>query len=312
MNSLLNNICLFEILHDWSIISVSGTDSKQYLHNQTTVNVCDLKNNFHILCANCNPNGRVQGILRLFLHQDKYFYIQRSCIVESQIQNFKKYAIFSDVCFQNLNDYVFIGLMGCNIKKKLSFIFSELPDSTQSMKYIKNFFILFFIDPVERFLLIIKKKQLNKMIEIFLKNNFLQVSSYWLFLDLQAGFPILENNMINNFFPNEMNLNIFHGIDFQKGCYCGQEVISKLYHKNINNKNMYHLIGTTSFEAINKLPMIEMYSKKQWKKVGKILCFLHIQDNIFFIQCILKNKNIVNNFRLSTDYNSNFFITNNL
>jgi folate-binding protein YgfZ len=37
--------------------------------------------------------------------------------------------------------------------------------------------------------------------------------------------------MYGNAFPHETNMDHLHGIDFEKGCYVGQEVVSRMQHR---------------------------------------------------------------------------------
>jgi tRNA-modifying protein YgfZ len=43
----------------------------------------------------------------------------------------------------------------------------------------------------------------------------------------EAGFDYLPSDV----FPHELNMDQLHGIDFRKGCYVGQEVVSRMQHR---------------------------------------------------------------------------------
>jgi len=46
-------------------------------------------------------------------------------------------------------------------------------------------------------------------------------------------------------FPHEANMDLFNGIDFRKGCYVGQEVVSRMKHRGTTRKRVirYHTEG---------------------------------------------------------------------
>ncbi len=46
----------------------------------------------------------------------------------------------------------------------------------------------------------------------------------------------------NDTFPHEANMDILHGIDFKKGCYVGQEVVSRVQHRGLARKR---IVGVT-------------------------------------------------------------------
>ena len=39
-------------------------------------------------------------------------------------------------------------------------------------------------------------------------------------------------------FPHEANLDLLHGVDFEKGCYVGQEVVSRMKHRGVARKRI--------------------------------------------------------------------------
>ena len=41
-------------------------------------------------------------------------------------------------------------------------------------------------------------------------------------------------------FPHEINLDLMHGVDFKKGCYVGQEVVSRVEHRGAARKRIAH------------------------------------------------------------------------
>lgn len=305
-DKLLKNKCFFEILKKWSLIKVFGLDSTQYLQSHITIDILNLNNKKHMLCANCNSHGKVQSVLQLFNYKNGYAYIQRKSICKIQMNALKKYSVFSNVTIEEDNNYFLLGIFGKYVRTILSLYFCNLPHSKESIIFDKNIIILWFGGSNERFLLILKKKKLEEIKLFLLKKNILNLKNAWSYLHIKSGIPILEYEVFNKFFPQEINLDLLEGINFKKGCYCGQEMISKIHFKNLIHKRLYCLIGTTNFK-INIFSFIEIYDGYFWKKVGNIIYSLHIKDNLFLIQCVLYKKKLNgNSFRITTDINSKF------
>ncbi|MBZ2279881.1 tRNA-modifying protein YgfZ, partial [Buchnera aphidicola] len=80
----------------------------------------------------------------------------------------------------------------------------------------------------------ILKNSINKKI-------FFNSSQQWLALDIEAGFPVIDKELSSYFLPQAINLEYFKAISFHKGCYYGQEMIAKVYFKNLNQRALYHL-----------------------------------------------------------------------
>ncbi|CAL4043074.1 tRNA-modifying protein YgfZ [Buchnera aphidicola (Phyllaphis fagi)] len=306
-NILYNFLCSFTVLSDWSLIWVSGLDSKKYLQSQITINLFLLNLHDHILCAHCNYKGKVWSTLRLFHYKSGYAYIQRNSVCTIQIDELKKYSVFSDVNITRLHHFILLGISGLHSRNILLGYFKNLPDQKKSVIYINNNIVLWFQDPIERFLLILEKEDFIKLRQWLLNQYIKHVKNQWLFLDIQSGIPIIEKKTIGKYVPQEINLEYFNGIDFKKGCYCGQEIISRLHFRNVNKRKLYCLIGISNIIP-NVLANVEMYDGI-WKKVGNVFFVLHFQNNIFCIQCILNNKIDSHKiFRISTNVTSYFVI----
>ena len=54
----------------------------------------------------------------------------------------------------------------------------------------------------------------------------------------------------NDAFPHEANMDILHGVDFKKGCYVGQEVVSRVHHRGSARKR----IVAVTFEGAAPAP----------------------------------------------------------
>jgi folate-binding protein YgfZ len=49
----------------------------------------------------------------------------------------------------------------------------------------------------------------------------------WLWLDVQSGVPLIVGSTAEQFVPQMVNLELVGGVNFQKGCYPGQEVVAR-------------------------------------------------------------------------------------
>ncbi len=48
--------------------------------------------------------------------------------------------------------------------------------------------------------------------------------------------------MYGDAFPHEANMDRLHGVDFDKGCYVGQEVVSRMQHRGIARTRIVRLL----------------------------------------------------------------------
>lgn len=51
--------------------------------------------------------------------------------------------------------------------------------------------------------------------------------STWQWLEMQSGVPIIEAATVEKFVPQMLNFELVGGVNFQKGCYPGQEIVAR-------------------------------------------------------------------------------------
>ncbi|XBC38583.1 MAG: tRNA-modifying protein YgfZ [Buchnera aphidicola (Melaphis rhois)] len=301
------DIILME-LNDWILTTITGSDSKNYLQNKITININSINKNNHMLCAHCNINGKVWSNLRLFrLNETSYMYLQRKSISNKQVQEFKKYSIFSNITICNKADLCLLGITGTSVKKRLSQYFKKLPNKNLPVYYQNEIILLWFSDPFERFLLISEKNNivLKKILKL---TKIIHDSNLWLALDISCKYPIIDKEMSGKFLPQSLNLENLNGLDFKKGCYYGQEMVSKAQFKKLNKYNLYWLIGESN-RIVHIGERIEIEDNKEWRKVGYILAVSRINETTIWIQAILRKNITVNNIiRIENDLNNNLYV----
>jgi folate-binding protein YgfZ len=61
----------------------------------------------------------------------------------------------------------------------------------------------------------------------------------WELLEIDAGIPELAPVTSEAFIPQMTNLQALNGVSFTKGCYTGQEIVTRLQHRGQLKKPMY-------------------------------------------------------------------------
>ncbi|WP_343187659.1 tRNA-modifying protein YgfZ [Buchnera aphidicola (Periphyllus koelreuteriae)] len=298
---------LFSIfnLNNWNIVKISGKDSKKYLQNQITSNINFLKENKYIFCGHCNYQGRIISTLIIFKKNNNYFYILRKSICDVQIQAMKKYSVFFNVKIKKYNKCYLLGIFKKSSYIQLKKFFKVLPNKKNPVIHKKNITIIFLNFLKKIFLLISFNKNLDFLKNKFIKFNFLNDEKKILFIHIKKNIPIIEKKTSLLFFPQEINLDKFKkSIDFNKGCYIGQENISKIKYKNLNKNILSSLYcrdenSTSSIFSPGNFVYVKI--KRSWIKKGILLSSVII-NKITYVQvvlnCVFKIHNIykINNF----------------
>jgi folate-binding protein YgfZ len=226
----LNQNCMMP-LSSLGLLSIRGIDAKSFLQGQITCNVDDLNQNKSLLGAHCNLKGRMQSLFRISLHPDDqnhshYILCMPTSMLEIALTNFKKFAIFSKVEINILEDMVGIGLVGQN-----------MPEIIANIK--ENINVHAVAGPIARYELFGLIDQM-KPLWMQLKNSYKPIlSDAAELLDIRAGIPMIYPGTIDEILPHHANLSILEGISYNKGCYLGQEIIARMQYRGKVKKHMY-------------------------------------------------------------------------
>lgn len=282
-------------LTEWILVRLQGEDVIQYLHNQFTCNIKKLSKYQYTFSAHCNPQGKMISNMYVFhLKNQEIGFIQRKSVCNKQVEAMKKYAVFSKITI--IPDYTtpLIGIAGTNARKYLNIFFPILPNPTHTIIHTPNAILLHFNKPTERFLLIITNQLIldhllnQSKFKINISNN-----RQWITLDIEAGYPWIECITSEIFIPQSVNMDILQGISFNKGCYIGQELITRIQYRGGNKKNLFRLVNTVlalqnNNRSLNPGEHLELKIKNNNKKyIGIILQISQITEYKTWIQVVL-------------------------
>ncbi|MDQ6680983.1 MAG: folate-binding protein [Pseudomonadota bacterium] len=61
----------------------------------------------------------------------------------------------------------------------------------------------------------------------------------WRWLEVSSGIPLIEAATVDQFVPQMLNFEILGGVDFQKGCYPGQEIVARSQYRGTVKRRMF-------------------------------------------------------------------------
>ena len=61
----------------------------------------------------------------------------------------------------------------------------------------------------------------------------------WRWLEVRSGLPLIEAATAEQFVPQMLNYELVGGVDFQKGCYPGQEVVARSQYRGTIKRRMF-------------------------------------------------------------------------
>ena len=261
-------------LEHLSILEINGKGSFELLQGQITSDVEKVSQDNCVMGSICDIKGRVVSsfiVAKIKEEKDSFFLVGETKALEVTKTNLEKYQPFYDCSLNHREDIKFYAieescLMSDFPESKLD-ISSQIYDSFFRLHYLEKKYHLIAFTESEEFkgYSISSDKLLWKLDEIINQN-----------------FEI-TSEVINKFTPHELGYHLNTRIDFEKGCYTGQEIVARMHYRA--KKLPQILVRTTDKEVED---FMKVYDKNN-KAVGLILSCAKINNKY---QCLLSmNKN---------------------
>ncbi len=225
------------LIHD-GVLAVRGADAAKFLQGQLTCNLNYLSDTQASLGARCTQKGRMQSSFRILLQGDGVLLAMASELLEPQLADLKKYAVFSK---SKLTDesaaWSRFGLVNAN--SALANLGLELPAETDSVAR-NEYLIAIRVSPDRSELWVPSdradavKAQLSETLDQADLNE-------WLLGQIRAGIGQVMPQTRELFIPQMLNLQAVGGVSFKKGCYTGQEIVARMQYLGKLKRRLYRL-----------------------------------------------------------------------
>ncbi|VVN22069.1 tRNA-modifying protein YgfZ [Pseudomonas fluorescens] len=220
------------------VLAVRGADAGKFLQGQLTCNLNYLSDTQASLGARCTQKGRMQSSFRILLQGDGVLMAMATELLEPQLADLKKYAVFSK---SKLTDesaaWVRFGVdQGDAALKSLGL---ELPADTDSVARHDGL-IAIRVSPhrAELWVAADQADVIKGQLSALLAEGDL---NQWLLGQIRAGIGQVMPPTRELFIPQMLNLQAVGGVSFKKGCYTGQEIVARMQYLGKLKRRLYRL-----------------------------------------------------------------------
>lgn len=232
---------MFEILSDRSIIHIVGPDSQKFLQSLTTNDVVNKIYTYNYLL---NNQGRYLYDFYIYQDNDKSYFLDiDKASSTSLIKRLSMYKLRSHIEIHDVSEFYTVLYSRSKIQNSLF--------SLRDPRYNKL-----------GFRSVIKTVNINKL-EAKISN---------LYLEDKYKFAIVDGTLdlvTEKSIPIEFGAEELNAIDYKKGCYVGQEVISRAKYQGVVRKKIFKLQSGANFLAIDQGAELTC----EGVKVGKLCSF---------------------------------------
>ena len=225
------------------VLAVRGSDAGKFLQGQLTCNISYLNDHTASLGARCMVKGRMQSSFRILAEGDGYLLAMTRELLEPQLADLKKYAVFSKA---KLTDdsaaWVRFGLH--DGEAALQALGLEVPTQTDAVSR-HNGLIAIAVSAarVELWVPAEQAEAVQAQLAAKLANADL---NDWLLGQIRAGIGQVMPQTRELFIPQMINLQAVGGVSFKKGCYTGQEIVARMqYLGKLKRLSLIHISEPT-------------------------------------------------------------------
>ncbi|WP_332846355.1 CAF17-like 4Fe-4S cluster assembly/insertion protein YgfZ [Pseudomonas lactucae] len=220
------------------VLAVRGADAAKFLQGQLTCNLNYLSDTQASLGARCTQKGRMQSSFRIVLQGDGVLLAMASELLEPQLADLKKYAVFSK---SKLTDesaaWVRFGV--ANGDHLLTGLGLGLPAETDSVARAEHL-IAIRVSP-DRAELWVPAESADTVRSQLAAHLDEAPLNDWLLGQIRAGIGQVMPQTRELFIPQMLNLQAVGGVSFKKGCYTGQEIVARMQYLGKLKRRLYRL-----------------------------------------------------------------------
>lgn len=281
MIAMVDN-AFFCILSHEGILTVRGADANKFLQGQLTCNLNYLDANHSSLGARCTPKGRMLSSFRVISIDDGYLLAMAVELVELQLADLQKYAVFSkSKLTDETSQWVRFGLNNCD--QALLELGIDLAPSNDSVARNDQLIAVRVGEHCAE--LWAPAEQAQALHERLDKHAALADLNQWQLLQIRQGIGHVQGSTRELFIPQMLNLQALGGVSFKKGCYTGQEIVARMQYLGKLKRRLYRL-------AINSqvlpAPATELFSSMHNSSVGEVVAAAQSEDGVELL-AVLQN-----------------------
>lgn len=252
------------LVHE-GMLAVRGPEAGKFLQGQLTCNLNYLSDSQSSLGARCTAKGRMVSSFRILPEGDGYLMAMAAELVEPQLADLRKYAVFSKCSLADESAaWARFGLAGAD--QPLAELGLQLPANGDAVARANGLIAVRLGDGrAELWAPAAEAASLRERLAAQLREAEL---NDWLLAQVRAGVGQVFGSTRELFIPQMINLQAVGGVSFKKGCYTGQEIVARMQYLGRLKRRLYRLAlaGDTLPAAAS-----ELFSPVHATSVGEVV-----------------------------------------
>jgi folate-binding protein YgfZ len=248
-------------------LRVTGRDRLRFLNGMLTNEIKTLETGKGTFALFLDVKGHIQCDMKVYAFPDHLLLVLQHYLVEKLMVGLDRYIMSEDVKMQDVSsEFAMVQILGPGAGSFLSTKgLASLPDSSYSHRTIDIAGSAANVIRLPSGYALLAPAAAGPEILSFAEGPFIGGRAFDVFR-IESGLPLMHRDMDESNFPQECGLN--SALDFQKGCYLGQETMARIDAQGHVNR---HLMGFAFSSPVSAGEKVFRDSKE----VGRITSATH-------------------------------------
>jgi len=226
-------------LSDWGLIGLSGDEAQTFLHSQITNDLRDLNETSAVFAGYCSAKGRLLANFIVLRCGDDILLLLPAELREAVQKRLSMFILRSKVKARDASaEWVRLGLAGPGAAGLLTETLGlEAPTTPMAVAQDERAIVLA-LGP-DRYDVLVAPEAAATLWQVLANNARPVGAAAWNGLLVRAGIPVIVTATQDQFVPQMANMEVLHGVSFNKGCYPGQEIVARTQYLGKLKRRMF-------------------------------------------------------------------------
>ncbi len=248
-------------LTDYSLLKFDGDEAQTFLSAQLANDVRLITDSHFQYGCWCDPKGRVLSFFRLFRWQQSYYLLLPADLSEVILKRLRMFILRTKVAVTDVTDSLSLTVWsGEQIDAQLLKAGVQLPEEAGQQLQDADQITLSLPGVVPRYLRVSATAAPDSGLPVV-------DSSAFHLIDIASAIPHINAQNSGEYIPQMLNLDLLAAVSFNKGCYPGQEIVTRLKHRGGLKQRCYLFCATNARDIVAGMPILNA----QQEKIGQVL-----------------------------------------
>lgn len=209
------------------LLRCSGDDARDFLHGQLSNDILQLDCEHSEYAAYCSPKGRMLANFLLWRRENAFCLELARSLLPAIHERLARYVLRAKVKLIDASEScVILGLAGSAAAAALQSLFPRLPRQAHELvQHPVNGALIAL--PGGRFQIVAEVEPALRLWRQLSAALTPAGARCWEWLEIRNGIPLVTPATQEQFLPQMANMELIGAVNFQKGCYPGQEVVAR-------------------------------------------------------------------------------------